>query len=366
MFKYFLSLLLLLQSTTALSIEVKDLYSAEVPVSNQTTAEREKAKRKALSAVILKVAGDESVMSSPAMQNAKRNYAQYITQFRYGLRRDQRTLVVDFDENKINQLFIDANLPLWGSLRPQVLMWTIVEDEFEREVVSSSSQSSIPNLVHDFSSIRGLPIILPLMDLTDAVNLNMSDLWGRFSEPVREVSERYAPEMVVVVRLSNNSLLPFIDEEADCQPLCAAPALALDWSLYSGSQTMTSNRMLLEYVGDSQEELMSKALADITHYIYNLYALATDNRQRYVIDVANVESMETYVEVTQFLQELSAVKSVVLERADGPQRRFSLELLGSETSFLATLKLNNKLKQFVDPLAQVEEGEIPVFLWEGR
>ena len=36
-------------------------------------------------------------------------------------------LLANFNEDKINQLFYDANLPLWGSLRPQVLLWLIAK-----------------------------------------------------------------------------------------------------------------------------------------------------------------------------------------------------------------------------------------------
>ena len=49
--------------------------------------------------------------------------------------------------------------------------------------------------------------MMPLMDLTDANQLTTSDVWGRFQQPIKEASSRYLAEAIVVMRISNSSLL---------------------------------------------------------------------------------------------------------------------------------------------------------------
>ena len=54
------------------------------------------------------------------------------------------------------------------------------------------------------------------------------------------------------------------------------------------------------------------------------------------------------MQLFNFLVDLSAVKRVTLISAQGNVRRFKLDLLGSKASFLASLKLNDKLTQQLD------------------
>ena len=57
------------------------------------------------------------------------------------------------------------------------------------------------------------------------------------------------------------------------------------------------------------------------------------------------------------------VRSAKLVSASGSSRRYSLSLLGSQKAFLASLKLNKMLRQYIDPLALVEQYQIPIFYW---
>ena len=121
---------------------------------------------------------------------------------------------------------------------------------------------------------------------------------------------------------------------------------------------------------DNPVMALQQGLADITEVIYQQYALSTTSNNKVVIDVANVDSLKTYVEVFDFLVELSAVKSVTLLSAKGELRRFELQLLGSAKALFASLKLNKQLKQYIDPLAEMnkEPGveSAPVFYWGSR
>lgn len=353
-------LVILMWGISAFAVEVNDLYQAKVPVSSQSKAERNKALSAAMASVILKVGGQEQVLDNAEIRRSLRQYNQYLTQYRYFTDKAQLMLSASFNESKINQLFQQANLPIWGSLRPQILVWLVDEHGLGRKIISESSLSGLPEIIHQFSEQRGLPLNLPLMDLTDMTAVNTSDLWGRFAEAIKAQSQRYQFDALLLVRISDSSLLAEQQSTLECnEVICQQNSeYILDWSLITEYQKFGE-----PYQGESKEMLLSQALRDVSNEIYQGYALSSELNNDYILNVANLESMRKYVEVSQFLSELSAVKSVTLIEVNGSVHTFKLNLLGSKNALLASLKLNKKLQQYIDPLADPYQDTIPVFYW---
>jgi len=365
MFRYWLVLTIVFQMTSVVAIEVKDLYVSKVKVDSQTSAERRKALKAAMKGVIIKIGGKSSFLQQPAIKAALKNYNNYVRQYRYQRESMSNHLVVTFDEAKINKLIVQANLPIWGRLRPQILLWVLNEEGLNRSVVSDSTLSKLPIMVEEFSQARGLPIIMPLMDFTDSTQVSVSDLWGRFSQPIKKASSRYAPEAIVIIRISNSSLVP--EAEIDCELLCQQKSYAIDWSFISDTNQITAQehnqKFGKQYLGGDKLVLLKQALDDITESVYQRYALSTTTSNEFTINVANINSFESYIDLVSFLKELSSVQKVKLIGADGSQRRFQLTLLGSQQSLLASLQLNTQLQQYIDPLAMVDLSIAPLFYW---
>ncbi len=361
MFRNCLILLFFILPLNINAIEVENLYSAEVVVASQSTSDRNQALKNALRATLVKVGGKE--IEHPLITQAIKNYNKYVTQYQYIRKHNKTLLSVSFDEAKVNRLFKDSDLAIWGRLRPQVMVWLVQEDGFERKIISSTSDSLLPNIINDFSQLRGLPLVMPIMDLTDLAALTITDVWGRFSQPVAQASVRYMAEAVVVIRVSNSSLLSVEDVSLDCS-LCQNNSLAVDWSLMTDAQSEHAQIFSEQYLGDNADDLLTSALSDITDIIYQQYALSTTNSNEFQIDVANISSLMELMAVTDFLEELSAVQSVQLVSAQGSNRRFKLSLIGSQQAFFASLKLSEQLNRYVDPLAAPESTEqVPVFYW---
>ncbi|PKI18039.1 DUF2066 domain-containing protein [Colwellia sp. 12G3] len=346
-----------LLSASSAALEVNDLYQANVVVDSQDRAEREQAIKKALQGVFLKVGGKKSVLAHDVLKKAQTKASSYVSQYRYQRKDEQLSLIVSFNEDKINQLFEDANLALWGSLRPQVLLWLIDEQGTSRSIVASDADSLIPISVNDFSIERGLPIIMPLMDLTDSEQVLLSDFWGYFPEQIQQASLRYFADTIVVMRVSDSSL---VDESVEtigsntvndvsCGLLCEQQEVAspkvLDWRVFTQGSLYTQ-----KYRGVDKVSLIEQGLSDITALIYQSYALLASAENDFIIEVNNVTSLKSDIQLFNFLTDLSAVKTVTLLSAQSDVRQFKLDLIGSKASFLASLKLNNKLTQQLDGL----------------
>jgi len=409
MFKYFIvSLYFILFYLTSLfvdgyacALEVNDLYQASVNVDSQGRNDRNQALKQAMKAVMLKVGGQLSVLDNKELKKALTKANTFITRYHYQeikqpldlSTKKQLSLVVSFNEDKINKLFYQANLPIWGSLRPQILLWLIDEQGLNRTIISNSkridaSGIDFPRLVNDFSEQRGLPLLMPLMDFDDANKITLSDLWGRFDQVIRHSSERYLPEAIVVMRISDSSLVAgnnsdnSVNAEAingdqdvnTCGLLCSKNEVhyALDWSLLS-PQAITSSQQISEqqtlsqqYQGTDKIALIQQGLADISEVIYQHYALSTERDNSIVIEVTNIDSLTVYNDLFNFLTDLSAIKSVTLISAKASTRRFNLQLLGSKSALLASLKLNKQLQQYIDPLVQVDDTATPIFNWRQK
>ncbi|SEL04364.1 hypothetical protein SAMN05216262_10543 [Colwellia chukchiensis] len=361
MFRNYLIFLFIVLPFKINAIEVVNLYSAEVVVASQSASDRNQALQSALRAVFIKVGGKE--INHPLFNQAIKNYQKYVTKYQFIRKNNKPLLKVAFDEGKVNRLFQDSDLAIWGRLRPQVMVWLVEEDGLNRRIIASSSHSPLPELINNFSQSRGLPVVMPLMDLTDINAITLSDIWGRFPQAIAQASVRYGAEAAVVIRVSNSSIIANEALTADC-PLCQQNPLALDWSLMTDVQNEHRQTFSAQYQGDNASKLLTSALNDITDIIYQQYALSTTKSNEFDIEVANITTLETLMAVTQFLQELSAVQSVQLVSAQGNSRRFKLSLIGSKQAFFDSLKLSGQLNRYIDPLsAPLSLAQLPVFYW---
>ena len=148
----FILLVFPLFSPNLAALEVNDLYQASVIVDSQASKEREHAIKDALQTVFLKIGGKKSVLTHDVLQQAQRRASRYVSQYRYHLKNDQLSIIVRFNENKVNQLFQQANLSIWGTLRPQILLWLVDEQGATRSIIATDAETTIPEVVNDFSN----------------------------------------------------------------------------------------------------------------------------------------------------------------------------------------------------------------------
>ena len=328
------------------AIEVVGLYQAHIVVDSQELAQRKVATQKALQAVLLKVGGKRSVLLNPLLQQAISNAELYQTQYHYQRKNNQLNLVVGFNNKKVNRLFKQANLPLWGSLRPQVLLWLIDEIGNEQRFISDDTSLALNNIVEQFSEARALPIIMPSSESVNKNEYQITNFWGYSLEHIERASAAYSADTKVIMRISDSSLIP-VDiakieaKQYDCGLLCVATeetkTLALDWRIVS-----QGNIYVRQYQGKDKEALIQQGLSDMTEFIYQSYALLTSTENDLVIEIRNIDSLFSDTEVFNFMSGLSSVNNIILQQAKGTTRRYKLDLIGSETSFFAAMKLNKK------------------------
>ena len=132
----FLALLGVLVVSSAGSVEVTSLYTAQVPLDQEQDRPREHAYETALAQVLLRVSGPELVNDKDLFEALFPNPGAYMVQFRPG---PDDTIFVSFDGEAVEDALRNAGQNVWGSERPLTLVWLAVDwGQGEREVIGAT------------------------------------------------------------------------------------------------------------------------------------------------------------------------------------------------------------------------------------
>lgn len=173
------------------------LYTAEVAADQS----RLQWQRDAFDQVIRRIAADPDVLSHPVVQQERQRANTYVKQFE-AIRTEQGPAVrVLMDQLKIQQLFREQQLLIWGSRRPQSLVWLVQQDAQGRQFISQR-QHELVVAMQQRAQQRMIPLIWPLYDMEDLLSVTETDVWAGFWQQIRSASNRYQPDLVVTVQLS--------------------------------------------------------------------------------------------------------------------------------------------------------------------
>ena len=280
---------------------VKGLYESKVLVASQAKDERTEALRQAFMRVLIRVSGRVDIAQStdyPNIQEAIELATRYAQQYRYlkykpkpGADKTKKLILwVRFDEAAVSRLLTNNNIPVWGSVRPATLVWLVIDNRGQREMIANNSRHEARNILVRQSRQRGVPLRLPLLDLKDQSSLRTSDVWGNFESPIMEASQRYQTEAVLVGRAFQST----------------GGYWNARWSLYSDSR-----RQDWSMSGSTLEEVLLPGIDTTAEALSSRYASAGQTESGTVlVQVKDIKNLADYNRVIAYLKKLSHVSSV--------------------------------------------------------
>ena len=359
--------------------QVNSLYSATVPVESQDSNLRNDALAQALEQVLIKVSGNESALEISGARAMLASAELYVVSFSYKdnpayqeaiAEREQQDqpeegefsesretsddselaqtitdsavsdaedvlpaaylLNVSFAQSTVEQTLSKYGVPIWGRIRPSMLFWLVDEVKGERRLLGSSDTEYVETLL-DQASIRGLPVFLPVVDLSDLSTVDLNALWGLYPESVEGAAERYQADLNVLVRKSSYEQVALEGQQ-----------LALDWTFqlkgfdYSGTAT-----------GAADDQLWSTLLADVSMILAERYAVQQTTDQEpgnLTIRVSQINSFFDYASLQKYLQSLPNVGTSELLWVQGDQVAYRLTLKGQRAQFFEYLELGGRLQ----------------------
>jgi len=310
-----LIIMVILHLSVAQALADTSLYSGEVMVQGQTEADRNAAIPEALIQVLQKLSGQREMPVSPALDQALNNAAGLLRSYRYkkvqrsasdGEVTEELRLVVQFMQPEVDRIVQQIGLPRWRQERPPVQIWAVVDDGLNRQLkplVFGYAWESI----EDIAAMRGLPVSWPELDEEEVQLIDMSLVWGGFTD---YLVERGAPGDGVAIIAARRE----------------GPQWTVRWNLASGNQHWSWQ--------NSDFELLF-ALAEGVHRMVDEIsasnAIAASEQGVWTIDVSigELNSAEDYVGCLEYLQNLSLVNAVEILGADPGLVHFRLQLNAS-------------------------------------
>lgn len=338
-------------SLAANAASVTNLYQAQVPVADQSVAERSRALRIGLGKVLVKVTGNSAVLADPEILQAMAGAEGYVTEYGYvgytepGASESKGlALNIHFAETSVDRLMRREQLQVWPSDRPELLVWMVIDGSSGgRQFVSSDDQPELLALLGHAMKERAAPLLMPLLDLTDRTTLTEEDAWNFNLERLAEASARYNSHAWMAVRLYQSSTGQWR----------GARLLKLE-----GSDNLRS------LVADSPARLVEQLVSETVDTLASRYAFVPQSTdQELLLNIDHVENYQSFSDVTGYLESLELVSSVTVDYVDEDRLGLRLSMEGEASLLLDTLRRDGRMTEKVSSVVDGTPPNAYLFSW---
>jgi hypothetical protein len=326
---------------------VSGLYQAEVIVQEQTSKLPWNSVLVGFKEVLIKKSGTSQVLTSHDIQKAYAKVTTYLQRYEYIKKLDQDNnerlyLVLNFEPKLVDDLIRSSDMPILSNNRPVTIVWLAIEESRQRQVIKDeeTGDSRLASILKKAAKRRGIPVILPLMDLEDRQNLSISDLWGRFTQPIIMASNRYSTDSILAGSIRRRSgawqaQLIFINQ-------------GIEQSIDISESTIDS---LLNTVVDNMSELLSAKYSVVETYQSN----------ELIIQVSNIHNFKSFNQVKTILANMPSIRKVEVKQASQAHIQFSVNLLGDISVFQEGIsrvhQLSSQEAPYPDPFLKSSEQQ---------
>lgn len=305
------------------------LYSAATPVPDQSAATRAKAFKRDLAQVLVKVSGNPNAAQVSALAPVLDNAGNLVVEYRY------RTLPVSagggqelwahFDQKAVDKALAQSGQSTWGKGRPTVVTWvlnsgTIVADNPNDPVVVSMRKSA---------GKRGLPLVVPLMDLTDQKQVSAFDIRTLFLPALKSASSRYGA----------HAMLVGVINQADV-------GVQSQWNLVFGQDTVPFQ----EHAQTPQQAAARAVARSATLLAQKLaYLPSIGAAGRVHVVVWGIGSLADLKQVEALISGVPGVNAARLDALRGNRARFSVPYAGAASDLAQALTVAGPLTRVRAP-----------------
>ena len=313
-------------ASAAQAVIVSGLYEARVPVADQSTAERNNSLQQAFGVVLVKVTGNRAAAGSLAGELG--NPTQYVQQYRYekapvdpanpnatpGL-----LLWAQFDPGVIKRALHGAHAPLWGAERPRTLVWLALPDR----VLAAGDASPLIQAMQTAAEQRGLVLVFPQMDAADKSALTSANLVAFDDARIRAASARYHPDAILAGHIAA------AEGQFAARWQWLSPDKVEDWQSPAGDPTL----LAVDGVQVAADRFAAR------------YAISPDaaDQDGIALQVDDVTSLEAYARVLAYLNSLTPVRAVHVQRVAGGSVYYTVDVHGSVDNLESALVLGGAM-----------------------
>lgn len=182
-----------------------NLYTARVDVPAKTDDYKEQAVTDGLLQVLTKLSGNSLIKDSPDIQDNLKKADYFVQDMNYSDSTpdsSQYSLSIRYNPIDVQRILKNADIPIWGEVRPLILAWVAIDNgQGEFEIVNQDSKNELWQALELISQKYGLPLMMPLMDVTDLHQVEVNDVLNASVKTLKKAGERYAPEALLIGKI---------------------------------------------------------------------------------------------------------------------------------------------------------------------
>jgi len=345
----------------------------------------EKSLKQALTKVLVKLTGDYKLPNKFGIQSQLKELQSFVKTSEKHIRKtdNQPVLTVNFDPTKVDVLLQKFNLARWNDKRPNWLVWIILDTEDKPLIINSEEAPVEANILLNQAEERGLPLLLPLLDLEERANISLDDFIQANRTAVTAISQRYAPDVILLghVTQQENSwkadwnlyteklVTPWNNKHSELPELLTVginkavdiiSAQSIQLSLAQTpppikpiptTVTPQPTPIVVPPVAAKSVEVVTPPTTAVSRPIDTTKILPTVSQptnvplsqDEFELKVVNVPNLDAYTTVFNYLRELKQIDSVFVLRMQPDQVSFRISAKGGITALEQILTDDNLL-----------------------
>lgn len=326
---------------TGYAMKVKSLYEAEVPVQSQNEQLRNQAIQQAFTQTLSKMSGSTAVLQNQAIQAALPSATNEVEEYAYlpsGIPATPFLLKVKFDAKAMKKLLRQAKEPIWDENRPLVLVWLAVASPGHAvEVVDNQAANEFARLLKKEAFQRGLPILLPMMDLSELNAVSASDIRTQSMASLQKASTRYHADAILIGSIEVKDKL-----------------FTGRWKLILGQDHWDWN--LSSDTAPGLIELLGNKL--VTTLAGRYAAVQTEKiSSTFVLVVKGVSEQDDFENLLRFIKHISLIQQMEIENVLGDEVILRLDVQGAQKAFMQEASVGQHLE------LQIEKENELTYRW---
>ncbi|MBQ0797937.1 MAG: DUF2066 domain-containing protein [Porticoccaceae bacterium] len=321
--KYSLLLLLLLLLPIYSAAEVvPDIYKAQIPVMDESEAERARAINTGLAQVVVKATGRPRAMAASGVAELLASARRYVGEYHYVYPQGAGAVPITGAVPMLHVQYLQADLeralrvlqlPVWPADRPLLLLWVTETSNGSSRLINTDEPAY--RALAAVLARRGMPVELPLLDLQDQINLGDIQIDADIdADSKAETETQFA---LASARYPVKHWLHVNYQPSD-------GLVRGNWNLAGegvNADEPVQASSLTGFMVDSADRV-------VEHFSGNsAYAPAESTRVLHLM-VDNVLAYEDYQQVVAILKALELVRDVQVSALQGPELSLSLQLEG--------------------------------------
>ncbi len=328
----------LLFSQSAFAANIGQLYEASVKADGAKS--ENKLIADAFKQVIVKVSGRSGIVVS---KDILKKAESAISQFRYDYKRQavtsettepaaedseankEKWFWVRFNQKMVNTLLKEAQIPIWGKVRPQTLIWFSRELKGKRLLQSQHDEPEIYDIFTRQAQLRGISLIFPFLDLQDQSTISSNDIWGNYNDAILLASKRYQAQTTLTVRLFKESTGLWVAK----------------WNLLMLGETQSwtvRNEQLAVVLSSGIDGLADR----LSRQFAQLEQDSGDN-PGLLVAINNINNFKSYQLVDDYLRNLATVRSFMLVQIKRDKLFYRVHYHGTQNSLIQEVRMGDLL-----------------------